>query len=43
VIRIALVPLYNTFHEVWKLAQHLKEIVDKKEYAKFPVRRKALS
>jgi kynureninase len=43
VIRIAPIPLYNTFHEVWNVAQHLKEIIDKKEYAKFPVRRKALS
>ena len=43
VIRIAPIPLYNTFHEVWNVAQHLKEIIDRKEYAKFPIERKAIS
>jgi len=35
VIRLAPVPLYVSFHEIWKLVQHLKEIVDTKEYEKF--------
>jgi kynureninase len=43
VIRIAPIPLYNTFHEVWKVAQCLREIIDKKEYAEFPTERKAIS
>jgi len=36
-------PLYNTFYEVWSAAQHLKEIIDRKEYAKSPTERKAIS
>jgi len=43
VIRIAPIPLYNTFHEVWNVTQRLKEIIDRKEYAKFPIERKAIS
>jgi kynureninase len=43
VIRIAPIPLYNTFLEVWNVAQHLKEIIDGKEYARFPIERKAIS
>jgi kynureninase len=35
VIRLAPVPLYNTFHEVWQTAQHLREIIDKREYEQF--------
>jgi len=35
VIRLAPVPLYISFHEIWRLVQHLKEIVDIKEYEKF--------
>ncbi|MFO7999254.1 MAG: kynureninase [Bacteroidales bacterium] len=43
IIRIAPVALYNTFVEVWKVAQALKEIIDNKEYAHFPLGRKAIS
>jgi len=43
VIRIAPVPLYNTFHEVWQIVQHLKDIIDRKEYAKLPKRKKDIS
>jgi kynureninase len=43
VIRIAPAPLYNTYHEVWRLAQHLKAIVDKKEYEKYSKHRKTVS
>jgi kynureninase len=43
VIRIAPIPLYNTYGEMWKVVQHLKEIVDKKEYERFPKERKAIS
>lgn len=43
VIRIAPAPLYNTYGEVWKVVQHLKEIVDKKEYERFSKERKAIS
>ena len=43
IIRIAPVALYNTFTEVWTVAQALKEIIDHREYEKFPRHRKAVS
>ena len=39
VIRLAPVPLYVTFHDVWSLVQHLKAIIDNKEYEAFPRQR----
>lgn len=42
-IRIAPVPLYNSYYEVWRIIQLLKEIIDKKEYKKFPRARKRIS
>ena len=35
IIRIAPVALYNTFHEVWRVANHLKDIVDTRGYERF--------
>lgn len=43
VIRVAPIPLYNTYNEVWEIVQHLKDIVDRKEYERFPKERKAIS
>jgi len=43
VIRIAPIPLCNTFYEVWRVVQHLKETIDMREYAKFPTLREAIS
>lgn len=43
VIRIAPVALYSTFHDVWRVAVHLKEIMDEREYEKFSKTRKAVS
>ena len=43
VIRIAPIPIYNTYHEVWKTAQHLKAVIDNKEYEKFSRIRKDVS
>jgi kynureninase len=43
IIRIAPVPLYNTYCEIWRVVQHLREIIDKKEYEKFPGERKMVS
>ena len=43
IIRIAPIPLYNTFHEIWQVVQHLKEIVEKGEYERYPKQRKAIS
>jgi kynureninase len=35
--------LYNSFWEIWKIVQHLKTIIDKKEHAKISKTRKAIS
>lgn len=35
IIRLAPVPLYVTFYDVWLLVQHLKAIIDEKEYERF--------
>jgi len=35
IIRIAPVPLYNSYYEVWKIVQYLKQIIDEKEYLKY--------
>lgn len=35
VIRMATSPLYNTYHEIWKVVQHIKEIIDNEEYTRF--------
>lgn len=43
VIRIAPVALYTTFRDVWRVAVHLKEIMDRREYEKFSKTRKAVS
>ncbi len=43
IIRIAPVPLYNTYHEVWQVAEHLKEIVASREYEKYSPLRKVIS
>lgn len=42
VIRIAPIPLYNTFHEVWEITQHLKTTIDSKEYRRFPKKRREI-
>lgn len=38
IIRTAPTPLYNTFHEVWRFIQHLKEIIYKKNTKNFQKR-----
>lgn len=43
IIRIAPVPLYNTYLEVWQVVQYLKEIVDRRECERFSRERKAIS
>lgn len=43
IIRTAPSPLYNTYHDIWETAQHLKEIIDKKEFTRYPANRKAVS
>ena len=43
IIRIAPVPLYNTFHEIWQVVQHIREIVERREYESYSKERKAIS
>jgi kynureninase len=43
IIRLAPTPLYNTCHEVWKVIQYLKEIIEEKEYEKLPKERRRIS
>jgi kynureninase len=35
VVRLAPVPLYTSYHDVWMVVQHLKAIIDNREYEKF--------
>ncbi len=43
IIRIAPVALYNNYTEVWKTIRILKDIMEKKEYERFPVVRRAVT
>ena len=43
VIRLAPVPLYTSYLEVWQTVQHLKEIVEHKEYQNFSKKRGAVA
>lgn len=43
IIRIAPVALYNTYAELWTLVRLLRDIVDTREYQRFPAARKAIS
>jgi len=43
IVRIAPVALYNTYTEIWALVRHLLEIVDSREFEKFPSERKPIS
>ena len=43
IIRVAPVALYNTFTELWELARHLREIVEGREYERFPTERGTIS
>jgi kynureninase len=43
ILRIAPIPLYNTYQEIWQVAQHLKDIIDNREYERFSKERKAIS
>jgi len=35
IMRLAPIPLYVTYLDIWKVAQHLKAVIDNKEYQKF--------
>lgn len=43
IIRIAPIALYNTFEEVWMVANHFKEIMETGEYLKYSNKRKTVS
>jgi len=43
IIRIAPMPLYNTFDEIWQVSEALRNIFDNKEYERFEKTRKAIS
>lgn len=43
IIRLAPSPLYNSFYEVWKTVQHIRNIMDKKEYMHFSKNRDTVS
>lgn len=43
IIRIAPSPLYNTYHEIWQVVNHLKEIIDYEEYKEFSKQRREIS
>lgn len=43
IIRFAPIALYNTYHEVWQTVNHLKQIIDNKEYEPFPAERSAIT
>ena len=43
VIRIAPVPLYNTYYEIWQVVSYMREIIDKREYENLPEERKIIT
>ena len=43
VIRVAPIALYNTYHDVWKVTEYLKEIIDNKEYKEYSKQREGVS
>jgi kynureninase len=43
VIRLAPSPLYSTFHEIWTVARHLREIIDAGEQVQLASKRKPIS
>jgi kynureninase len=43
VIRLAPIPLYTTYADVWHVIHHLREIVEQREYERFPVGRDTVS
>ncbi len=43
VVRIAPVPLTSSYHDVWRFVQHLKDIIDGREYERFSRERKTIS
>lgn len=40
-IRVAPIALYNTYHEVWLVVDHLRQIIERREYERFRKERKS--
>jgi kynureninase len=38
-IRLSPIPLYTTYLEIWEVAQHLKAVIDNKEYQKYEAKK----
>ncbi len=43
VLRLAISPLYNTYHELWQTVDHLKEIIDSEEHLEYSMDRAAVT
>ena len=43
IIRLAPIPLYTSYHEVWEVSQHLKAVIDGKEHEKFKTQRSTVT
>jgi kynureninase len=43
VIRIAPSPLYSTYHELWLVVHHLRDIIDSSDHTSIPKKRKPIS
>lgn len=43
IIRLAPIPLYNTFHDIWNAVHAIKQIIDTHEYQSFPIQRSAVT
>ena len=43
VIRLAPIALYTSYYEIWQVVQHIKEIMDTREYQNFPRERGTVS
>jgi kynureninase len=43
IVRIAPVALYNTHTELWTLVRHLRDMIDARDYERFPAERKPIS
>jgi len=41
-IRLSPIPLYTTYREVWEVIQHLKAVIDNKEYQKYDADKKEI-
>jgi kynureninase len=43
IIRLAPIPLYTSYHDVWKVAEHLREVIDSGEYLKYSTDRSTVT